>query len=65
MKNPIFKHDCNKCEFVRTDTYDKKLSDFYLCDNSMIIRHSDEPSDYGSFRIEAESKLKLLGIGVK
>ena len=28
MKKPIFKHDCKKCEFVRTDTYDKKLSDF-------------------------------------
>ena len=53
MKKPIFKHDCNKCTFIRTDTYDKKLSDFYLCDNSLIVRHSDTPSDYGSFRIEA------------
>ena len=54
MKKPIWKHDCKKCRFIRTDTYNKKydnLSDFYLCDDSMIIRHSDDPSDYGSFRL--------------
>lgn len=65
MKKPIFKHNCDKCAFVRTDTYDKKLSDFYLCGKTLIIRHSDDISDYGSFRIEAESQLKVLGIGVK
>ena len=54
MKKPIWKHDCKKCTFIRTDIMnDKKLSDFYLCDNSLIARYSDDPSDYESFRVEA------------
>ena len=51
MKNPIFKHDCNKCKFITTDKVDRRLSDVYACGDSLIVRNSDEPSDYGSYRL--------------
>jgi len=38
MKKPIWKHDCKRCKFIRTDTYNKKysnLSDFYSCDGTL------------------------------
>jgi len=67
MKKPIWEHDCKKCKFIRTDIYNKKydnLSDFYSCNGTLIIRHSDNPSDYASLRINTLENL-LLTWGLK
>jgi hypothetical protein len=64
MKKPIFKHDCDKCKFIRIDKYNGKLSDFYSCRENLIIRHSDVPNDYASLRINTLENL-LLVLGLK
>jgi len=55
---PRFKHDCDKCRFIRRGTYREDTVspavpyDFYVCgptkDPSLIARWSDEGSDYSS-----------------
>jgi len=59
MKNlpvgyPIYKHDCNICTFIGNSFSEstQSVSDLYYCPQNglptIIIRYSDEPSDYNS-----------------
>ena len=44
-----FKHDCEDCRFV--GQFDREYTaDGYVCTvtKSIILRHGDDPSDYGS-----------------
>lgn len=48
---PIYNHDCDKCQYLRTGYYGLKESDFYHCDGKLIIRQSGEPSDYACYTL--------------
>jgi hypothetical protein len=52
---PFFKHDCTKCVFIgqaEIQSIDhKSKGDIYYCGTTLVYRHSDEPSDYGSIPI--------------
>lgn len=48
MITPKYKHDCSSCRFVgRLDGRDA-----YICENSVVLRTSDDGPDYGSIPIE-------------
>jgi len=64
MNAPLYEHDCEKCKYLVT----KDETDIYFCDEggvepTIITRHSDEPSDYGSGLCFASTQpLKALGV---
>ena len=46
-----YKHDCERCIFIKTSTHLGREIDLYYCpgcalSTSYIVRMSDEPSDY-------------------
>lgn len=42
-----FKHDCKTCKWIGWITQGEKLGNVYICKGkTVIIRYSDEPSDY-------------------
>lgn len=42
--NPLFKHDCNSCRFVKVGTdYFGETADVYVCYESVIFRLGNEP----------------------
>lgn len=47
-----YKHDCKNCEWVGWYPHSKPYGNVYICrngkDETLIIRYSDEPSDYWS-----------------
>lgn len=44
--NPMYKHDSDCCKFVKVDKDDfGTMCDMYVCNNVIIFRYSDEPSD--------------------
>jgi len=46
-----FKHDCKECEWVGWIS-NSKLGNVYICQGkTVVIRYSDEPSDYWSSTI--------------
>lgn len=68
-----FKHNCNKCQwlgwacgFQETDNNPHGLANLYLCDRdtkrpALIMRFSDEPSDYVCHRL-GHSQFGPIGI---
>lgn len=58
--SPVFTHDCTHCIFLGNYYYDAGgwgLVDLYYCPGkyeggSVVYRHSDEGSDYGSLSLE-------------
>ena len=42
--SPIYTHDCEACTYITT----KDGKDIYTCGRSIVVRHSDEPSDNSS-----------------
>jgi hypothetical protein len=39
---PTFKHDCDKCTYYGTKTVNGQVYDFYICQETVIGRYSDE-----------------------
>ena len=54
------KHDCARCIFMGQATVDGKQLDYYHCrkEDSLIIRHSDEGSDYRSMGYSLVERFK-------
>ena len=46
-KKPLYKHDCKKCQFLKTI---KTKVDLYFCERELIpvVRRSNNGSDYSS-----------------
>jgi hypothetical protein len=53
---PIYRHDCKKCQFTRNLIVEggPRVHDCYYCPGtqSMLVRHSNEPSDYWSMPLQ-------------
>jgi len=53
FNKPIFKHDCDKCEFIEGFMLEEKRFDLYRCESdspgiSYIARYSHRGGDYWS-----------------
>ena len=49
---PYWTHDCEKCELLCSIEFPRKRDskvDIYVCNDDVVYRYSDEPSDYGSW----------------
>lgn len=57
-----YEHDCSNCKWVGWVTVNDKLGNMYLCQREkmteIIIRWSDEGSDYGCYSVHADSTSK-------
>ncbi len=58
-----YKHDCDKCQWVCWGDNGKLQTNIYICGETLIIRHSSEPSDYSSHMIQKGSKPSGMGCG--
>lgn len=47
---PIYKHDCDECQYVKTEEYQGRIVDFYVCGNedTVIYRDGNEPQMNGA-----------------
>lgn len=45
MMKPLYKHDCEHCNFVKVGKYFGERVDIYVCEGVVLYRNSDEPSD--------------------
>lgn len=46
---PKYKHTCNKCVFMGAIEIEGRHEDVYCCDETVLMRRSDEDSDYFSW----------------
>jgi hypothetical protein len=55
---PLYKHDCDECVFLGTDSLHELPVDIYFCNivetlpPSILVRCSNEPGDYSSLDIQ-------------
>jgi hypothetical protein len=64
-----YKHDCSNCKWVGWVTVGERYGNMYLCQKGklteIIIRWSDEPSDYSCYTYHADSTTQPHSIGVQ
>ena len=48
---PKWKHDCTACTFIGAMFMYNKTADWYVCNDTVLARMSDEGSDYWSMPI--------------
>ena len=54
---PIWNHNCDQCQYLGSGEHDGKLSDFYRCDGSLVIRTGNESNNYASSRMDPEQRI--------
>lgn len=64
---PMYEHDCDTCIFLGHVVINKRNADIYVCEDkdrpewsTLVYRHSDEPSDYGSIMANIVSPLSIF-----
>ncbi len=64
MELQPYKHDCRTCQWVGWLTIDRQIppANVYICGKTVVIRYSDEPSDYwSSLEVEGGREPSALG----
>jgi len=62
-----YKHDCDRCVWVGWIKSGEKFGNIYLCKGKfmeVIIRYSDEPSDYSCWSVNLDSDPKPHAIAI-
>lgn len=58
-----YKHNCDGCQWISWGHDGEKMTNMYLCKEDLVIRYSDEPSDYRSYPVQKGSKPTGMGSG--
>jgi hypothetical protein len=64
-----YKHDCARCVWVGWTSKNDQLGNMYICEKNprffeILIRWSDDPSDYSCYSAHLDSNSKPHSIGV-